>query len=142
MRKLFEMGALVILMVGLLTGCQNMMHKGVVLDNSVTALKFTLGDAQTYFIPQTIIGNGRSILVDMPMQEGAEICYYSEETGIFSPSTVTRKTFVYMKSGKGAIKGNIKVETEDGRIINIPIFKMYNPFPVIPSTIIDGVPAK
>jgi len=122
-------------------GCQNMMHKAVGLDNSVTALKFTFGDAQTYFIPQAIIGNGQSVLLDLPMQDGSEACYYREEYGLFTPSTVSRKTFMYLKSGNGAIKGHIKIEMETGKIIDLPIFKMYNPFPIVPTTNIDGAQA-
>lgn len=122
----FMLSALIVAVVCALTGCQNLMHKSVGMDNSVTAFKITLGDAQTYFIPQVILGNGRSVIVDMPMQEGSETCYYSEEAGTFT-SSITRKTFIYMKAGSGVIKGHIKVETETDTIIDIPIFKMYNP---------------
>ncbi len=136
------LGGCLILIALSLCSCQNMMHKAVGVDNSVTAFKITLGDATTYFIPQVIVGNGQSVLLDLPLQEGGEACYYREEYGIFSPTTVSRKTFIYMKAGKGAIKGSIKIETETGKIIDLPIFKMYNPFPIIPTTNIDGVPAK
>ena len=62
----FMLSALIVAVVCALTGCQNLMHKSVGMDNSVTAFKITLGDAQTYFIPQVILGNGRSVIVDMP----------------------------------------------------------------------------
>jgi hypothetical protein len=130
-----------ICLVLLLTGCQNMMHKAVVVDTNVKAAKVVLGDASSNFIPQVILGFGRGCLVDMPMQEGAEVFYYSEDSALFSGS-LTGKTFIYMKAGTGVIKGHVKVEVEDGKIVDIPLFKMYNPFPVVPDIFIDGKTVK
>jgi hypothetical protein len=128
-------------LVLLLTGCQNMMHKAVVVDTNVKAVKVVLGDASSNFIPQVIMGFGRGCLVDMPMQEGAEVFYYSEDSALFSGS-MTGKTVIYMRAGKGAIKGFIQVEVEDGKLIDIAIFKLYNPFVVFPDILVDGVPVK
>lgn len=123
------------------SGCQNLMHKSVVLDNSVTAFKVTIGDSQSNFIPQVILGNGRSVLVDMPMQDGAEVCYYGEEAGTFT-STISRRTTIYMKSGHGIIKGYCMVEVEDNKIVDVPLFKMYNPLTDYKEVKIDGAPEK
>jgi hypothetical protein len=135
--------AILVAAILLFTGCQNMMHKAVVVDTNVKAAKVVLGDASSNFIPQVILGFGRGCLVDMPMQDGAEVFYYSEDSALFSGS-MTGKTFIYMKAGSGVIKGHIKVETEDGKIVDIPLFKMYNPFPVVPDLFVDGkvVPPK
>lgn len=125
----------------MLCGCQNMMHKAVVVDTNVKAAKVVLGDASSNFIPQVILGFGRGCLVDMPMQEGAEVFYYSEDSALFSGS-LSGKTFIYMKAGTGVIKGHVKIEVEDGRIVDIPLFKIYNPFPVMPTILMDGFSVK
>lgn len=127
MKKLILLSLCLSLLCVITSGCQNLMHKSVVLDNSVTAFKITLGDPSNNPFPQVIIGNGRAVLVDMPMQDGAEVCYYSEESSTFS-STISRRTTIYMKAGTGAVKGYCKVEMENGKIMNVPLFKMYNPF--------------
>ncbi len=133
--------AVLIFSLLMLSGCQNLMHKSFATGGKVEAFKVVLGvDPESgSFLPfpqQVILGFGSHWLIDMPMTENSEAIYYNEEPLRFSDSV--SKTFVYMKSGGGVIKGHIKVQIDSKAIIDLPIFKVYNPFSDGKDITVDG----
>lgn len=126
----------------LLAGCQNLMHKAFASGGKVEAVKIVLGvdpeSGNPLPLPQqVIIGFGGYWLIDMPMTDDSEAWYYNEESAWFGDG-ISSKTFVYMRSGNGVIKGHIKVQVEDDKLIDIPIFKIYNPLSSEKEIKIDG----
>jgi hypothetical protein len=118
-------------MLVVLAGCSNLAHKAFSAGGSVEAFKLVLGvDPESGnplpFPQQVILGFGTYWILDMPMTEGAEAFYYSEDPARFSSGL--SRTLVYFKSGNGELKGFVKVKIDSKTLIDFPIFKIYDPF--------------